>query len=54
MGDRDCPPAGRPDDAAAEIPGRATHRPLYKALLVAAAFLVWLAVLVLVGWLGRP
>lgn len=52
--DQNHSPADRPNDAADEIPGRAAHRPLYKALLVAVAFTAWLGVLVMLGWLGRP
>lgn len=44
----------QPVDVIDGIPNRSAHRPLWKYLLVAAAFLAWCGILVTLFLLGRP
>ena len=46
------PPPAR--DVVDGIPYRAAHRPLWKYLLIALAFLAWLGILGLLYWWGSP
>ncbi|NQU76170.1 MAG: hypothetical protein HQ546_07655 [Planctomycetes bacterium] len=45
---------GQASDGLDTIPYRAANRPRWKYMLLAISFIVWLAVLALLYWIGRP
>ena len=53
MVDAEPPPIPEPRDVVDGIPDRAARRPVWKYVLLAAAFAAWLGVLALMQRLGR-
>jgi len=53
MSESEASPLPPPRDVVDGIPNRASRRPLWKYLLVAAAFVGWLGVLGVLYLLGR-